>query len=61
MYSDHMRIEERSIALHGEIAKRLHSKRELVEVARKNLEQWIQRDGETPPLTEWRRILRQQL
>ena len=61
MYSDHMRIEERSIALHGEIAKRLHTRRELVEVARKNLEQWIQRDGETPPLTEWKRILGQPL
>ena len=57
MYSDHMRIEERSIALHREIARRLHIKPELLGVARNNLERWIQRDGVIPGWTEWKKIL----
>jgi hypothetical protein len=61
MYSDHMRIEERSIALHREIAQRLRTRPELLGVVRKNIERWIQRDGEAPAWTEWNKILGQPL
>jgi len=57
MKSDHERLEERSIALHREIAKRLEENPQLVDLARANLERWIARDGELPPWREWRKIL----
>ncbi|MDD5206038.1 MAG: hypothetical protein PHS17_11495 [Desulfobacterales bacterium] len=57
MWSDHMRIEERSIALHAEIAERLAASPELLETARRNIARWIERDGEIPPWKEWREIL----
>ncbi len=56
-----MRIEERSIALHQEIAERLRTRPELLEVALKNLKKWIQRDGETPVWIEWTSILNKPL
>jgi len=61
MWSDHMRIEERSLALHAEIAKRLAAHPELLETARQNVARWIERDGEIPPWKEWREILKRPL
>lgn len=46
MWSDHMRLEERSLALHSEIARRLSAHPELLETAKKNLARWVERDGE---------------
>jgi hypothetical protein len=57
MWSDHMRIEDRSIALHAEVAKRLRARPELLEIARKNLEAWIERDGDIARWVQWQRIL----
>jgi hypothetical protein len=55
--SDHIRIEERSIALHEAIAQRLREKPELLELARENLDRWIEMSGETPAWRSWKRIL----
>ena len=52
MKSDHERLEERSIALHREIAQRLEDNPQLVVLARANLERWIARDSELPPWRE---------
>jgi hypothetical protein len=57
MWSDHTRIEERSIALHREIAGRIRSNPALIQVARRNLERWVEKNGETPVLNEWKDIL----
>jgi len=53
-----MRIEERSLALHQVIARRLREKPEFLQVAKNNLERWIKRDGELPAWMEWENILR---
>ena len=58
MWSDHMRLEERSIALHREIAKRVRANPELIAMVGKNIEQWIEKSGEIPVWNEWRKILR---
>lgn len=57
MWSDHMRLEERSIALHEEISRRLSARPELLEIAKENIARWIERDGEIPPWGEWKEIL----
>jgi len=57
MWSDHKRLEERSIALHREIAKRVRANPELIVMVRKNLEQWIEKSGEIPVWNEWNKIL----
>ena len=57
MWSDHMRLEERSLALHEEIARRLSASPELIEVAKENLARWMERDRGLPPWKEWREIL----
>lgn len=57
MWSDHMRLEERSMALHEEIARRLSACPELLEVAKDNIARWIKRDGEISPWAEWKEIL----
>lgn len=57
MWSDHIRIEERSLALHAEIAERLAACPELLETAKLNIDRWIERDGEIRPWKEWREIL----
>jgi hypothetical protein len=48
MWSDHMRLEERSIALHEEIARRISAQPELLEIAKENISRWIERNGEIP-------------
>jgi len=57
MWSDHRRLEERSIALHREIAMRIHANPELLKIAKKNLDRWIKRDGEIPVWFEWQKVL----
>jgi len=57
MWSDHRRVEERSIALHREIARRIHANPELLLIAKRNLERWIEMDGQIPVWCEWQEIL----
>jgi hypothetical protein len=57
MWSDHMRLEERSLALHEEIARRLSASPKLIEIAKENIARWVEKDGELPPWKEWREIL----
>ena len=57
MWSDHMRIEERSLAIHRVIAQRLHENPALIQSAKSNLARWIKRDGEIPAWREWNDIL----
>lgn len=57
MRSDHERLEDRSLALHKEIAKRLSENPQLIQVAKANLERWVARDGDLPVWREWREIL----
>jgi hypothetical protein len=58
MWSDHKRIEERSLQLHKEIARRLQEDPQLLRIAEGNLSRWIARDGETPVWREWSEILK---
>jgi hypothetical protein len=57
MESDHKRLEARSLALHGEIVKRLEENPRLVEIAKANLERWSAKDGNLAIWQEWREIL----
>lgn len=57
MWSDHMRLEARSLALHEVIAGRLAANPGLLEIAKGNIARWIERDGEIPPWREWKEIL----
>lgn len=57
MWSDHMRLEERSMALHCEAARRIRANPDLIDMVRKNLERWIEENGEIPALIEWIEIL----
>lgn len=54
---NHFQIEERSLALHRAIARRLKENPALLEVALKNLERWIQDGGMRSYWTEWKTIL----
>jgi hypothetical protein len=53
-------IEARSLALHCLIARKIVAVPGLLEIARRNLEGWTARYGDSPPraLEEWRAILR---
>lgn len=54
------RSDERSIALHKEIAEKLKSNPALWDIPRKNLERWKQRnDGLSRALEEWEHIFHQ--
>ena len=60
--SDHIRIEERSIALHRAIADRIRTNPRLMEKARENLQKYLDQcaqENRTAPksLTEWQDIL----
>jgi hypothetical protein len=57
MGRDHRQIEERSLALHREIARRIRKTPSLLEIARKNLNRWIQKEGERLYWEEWKKIL----
>jgi len=61
MGSDHNRLEERSLALHREIVKRLKDNYRLVEIAKANIERWTKRDGDLPVWREWKEILNRPL
>jgi hypothetical protein len=61
MGTDHKRIEERSLELHKEIARRLQAHPQLLQIAKENLIRWIARDGEIPVWREWSEILNRPL
>jgi hypothetical protein len=52
----HQWIEQRSLALHEAVAAKLEAHPQLLEVARRNLERWLQQNPATD-LRAWRRIL----
>ena len=52
----HQWIDQRSLALHEAVAVKLEAQPQLLEVARRNLERWLQQNAATA-LREWRRIL----
>jgi len=52
----HQWIKQRSLALHEAVAATLEAHPQLLDVARRNLERWLQRNPATA-LHEWRRIL----
>ena len=61
-FSDHFRIEERSIALHRAIADRIRTNPRLMDKARENLQKYLdqfaQENSPAPKyLTEWQDIL----
>jgi hypothetical protein len=58
VWSDHKRIEERSLHLHKEIARRLQEDPQLLQIAKGNLIRWMGRDGEIPAWREWSEILK---
>ena len=57
----HRIIEARSLAMHCLIARKIAADPALLDVARRNLETWSARYGDSPPraLDEWRAILEQ--
>ena len=57
MWSDHKRLEERSLALHREVAERIQANPALVQVAERNLGNWIRQHGQIPVWREWKEIL----
>ena len=60
-YSDHRRLDLRSLAMHTLIARKIARAPGLLAVARKNLRRWGERWGEDSPvwLREWQAILEQ--
>ena len=56
----HRLIEARSLAMHCLIARKIAADPGLLDLARRNLEGWTARYGDSPPraLEEWRAILR---
>jgi hypothetical protein len=56
----HRLIEARSLAMHCLIARKIAADPGLLDIARRNLESWTARYGDSPPraLEEWRAILR---
>ena len=64
-FSDHIRIEERSIALHRAVAERIRGNPKLMEVAIINLQRYLKlsfSDSRKPvsPLVEWQELLENQ-
>jgi hypothetical protein len=58
-YSDHSRLDERSLALHQLVAKKLQADPTLLAKARANVRRWQRGDGgSSSALVEWERILR---
>jgi hypothetical protein len=57
-YSDHRRIDERSLAMHRLIARKVLADPGLLDIARANLRRWQQMDGSPMlALAEWEQIL----
>jgi hypothetical protein len=58
IYSDHSRLDERSLALHQRIAEKVLADPALLDKARDNLRSWQQTEGSPKlALTEWEQIL----
>jgi predicted NAD/FAD-dependent oxidoreductase len=54
----HQRIDQRSLALHRAIAKKLHTNPALLEIARSNLDRWSVANSRSQPYWDaWREIL----
>ena len=57
-YSDHGRLDERSLALHRLVAEKLRATPELLDKARENVRRWRETGGNaSPALAEWAGIL----
>lgn len=57
--SDHSRLDERSLAMHRLIARKLRTDPTLLEKARQNVRRWQKQDGSPRlALAEWEQILR---
>jgi hypothetical protein len=54
---NHFQIEERSLALHRAVARRIRENPALLDIARENLERWISKQGVTRFWCEWKKIL----
>ena len=58
VYSDHRRIDERSLAMHRLVAQKLRADPALLDAARGNLRRWQEMDGSpVRTLSEWENIL----
>jgi hypothetical protein len=58
IYSDHSRLDERSLALHRRIAEKVLAAPALLDKARDNLRRWQQMEGSPKlALAEWEQIL----
>src|SRR5271169_1591302 len=58
IYSDHSRLDERSLALHQRIAEKVLADPALLDKARDNLRSWQQTEGSPKlALAEWEQIL----
>ena len=58
LHSDHDRLDERSLALHRLVARKVLAEPVLLDRARANLRRWRDNHGaSSPALTEWERIL----
>jgi hypothetical protein len=58
IYSDHSRLDERSLALHRLVAEKLLDDPALLDRARGNLRRWQESNGSpSPALAEWQQIL----
>lgn len=59
-YSDHRRLEARSLALHCLAARKIDRDRRLLEIARRNLRRWLRERSNRAPraLLEWDALLR---
>jgi len=57
-YSDHSRLDERSLALHRLIAEKVQAAPALLDKARENVRRWQEASGSaSPALAEWEQIL----
>jgi hypothetical protein len=52
----HQWIDRRSLALHEAVAAKLQANPQLLDVARENVDRWLE-SGPRPALIEWRRLL----
>lgn len=57
IYSDHTRLDERSLALHQLVAQKVLAAPALLDKARENLRRWQETSGPSLALAEWEQIL----
>ncbi|HTV32721.1 MAG TPA: hypothetical protein VME69_06415 [Methylocella sp.] len=58
IYSDHSRLDERSLALHALVAQKVQAAPALLDKARQNIRRWQQANGSPSlALAEWEQIL----